>query len=135
MPQLRPRSACAQPRGLRTGARRGARHPPAPRCGEDSEHQDRKVKGRVTVSFSLTDPVRTSRYLAVPAYKCEGGGEVVVEITVNRAGDVTNARVVEGGDECMRSSALGSARRSRFNIDDSAPARQQGTITYIFIPQ
>ena len=86
-------------------------------------------------SFSLTDPVRTSRYLAVPAYKCEGGGEVVVEITVNRAGDVTNARVVEGGDECMRSSALGSARRSRFNIDDSAPARQQGTITYIFIPQ
>ena len=68
-------------------------------AGEDSEHQDRKVKGRVTVSFSLTDPVRTSRYLAVPAYKCEGGGEVVVEITVNRAGDVTNARVVEGGDE------------------------------------
>ena len=53
-------------------------------AGEDSEHQDRKVKGRVTVSFSLTDPVRTSRYLAVPAYKCEGGGEVVVEITVNR---------------------------------------------------
>ena len=46
-----------------------------------------------------------------------------------------SARVVEGGDECMRSSALGSARRSRFNIDDSAPARQQGTITYIFIPQ
>ena len=39
-------------------------------AGEDSEHQDRKVKGRVTVSFSLTDPVRTSRYLAVPAYKC-----------------------------------------------------------------
>ena len=118
-------AAAAEERAIRQ--RRGA--------GEDSEHQDRKVKGRVTVSFSLTDPVRTSRYLAVPAYKCEGGGEVVVEITVNRAGDVTNARVVEGGDECMRSSALGSARRSRFNIDDSAPARQQGTITYIFIPQ
>lgn len=104
-------------------------------AGEDAEHQDRKVKGRVTVSFSLTNPVRTSRHLHVPAYKCEGGGEVVVEITVNRAGDVTNARVVEGGDDCMRESALGSARRSRFNIDDSAPARQQGTITYIFIPQ
>ena len=85
-------------------------------AGEDSEHQDRKVKGRVTVSFSLTDPVRTSRYLAVPAYKCEGGGEVVVEITVNRAGDVTNARVVEGGDECMRSSALGSASKGRLRI-------------------
>ena len=104
-------------------------------AGEDSEHQDRKVKGRVTVSFSLTNPVRTSRHLSIPAYTCEGGGEVIVEITVNRAGEVTNARVAEGGDACMRESALNSARRSRFNIDDSAPARQQGTITYIFIPQ
>lgn len=104
-------------------------------AGEDTEHQDRKVKGRVTVSFSLTDPVRTSRSLNIPAYRCEGGGDVVVEITVNRAGDVVNARVQSGGDECMRESALRAARVSRFNIDDSAPARQQGTITYIFIPQ
>lgn len=80
--------------------------------------------------------MRTSRYLAVPAYKCEGGGEVVVEITVNRCGRRDERPVVEGGDECMRSSALGSARRSRFNIDDSAPWRaSKGTITYIFIPQ
>ncbi|WP_295940222.1 energy transducer TonB [uncultured Alistipes sp.] len=103
--------------------------------GENEERQDVKVKGRVTVSFSLTNPVRTSRRLHVPAYKCEGGGEVVVEITVNRAGDVVNAKVQSGGDDCMRSSALNSARSSRFNIDDSAPARQTGTITYIFIPQ
>ena len=103
--------------------------------GQDEERQDRKVKGRVTVSFSLTDPVRTSRSLNIPAYRCEGGGDVVVEITVNRAGEVVNARVQSGGDECMRESALRAARVSRFNIDQSAPARQQGTITYIFIPQ
>ena len=54
-------------------------------AGKDEERQDRKVKGRVTVSFSLTDPVRTSRSLNIPAYRCEGGGDVVVEITVNRA--------------------------------------------------
>ena len=102
---------------------------------DGAERQDRKVKGRVTVSFSITDPVRTSRYLEVPAYLCEGGGDVVVEITVNRAGEVVNARVQSGGDECMRESALRAARVSRFNIDQSAPARQQGTITYIFIPQ
>lgn len=30
---------------------------------DGAERQDRKVKGRVTVSFSITDPVRTSRYL------------------------------------------------------------------------
>ena len=68
-------------------------------AGKDEERQDRKVKGRVTVSFSLTDPVRTSRSLNIPAYRCEGGGDVVVEITVNRAGEVVNARVQSGGDD------------------------------------
>ena len=104
-------------------------------AGEDSEHQDRKVKGRVTVSFSLTDPVRTRRYLEVPAYQCEGGGEVVVGITVNPSGEVVAAKVASGGDDCMREAALEAARNSLFNIDDSAPARQSGTITYLFIPQ
>ena len=102
---------------------------------DGAEHQDRKVKGRVTVSFSLTNPVRTSRWLEVPAYLCEGGGDVVVSVTVNRAGKVVGARVVEGGDECMRESALRAARSSLFNIDETAPAKQTGTITYIFIPQ
>ena len=102
---------------------------------EGAERRDSKIKGRVTVSFSLTDPVRTSRWLEVPAYRCEGGGEVVVSITVNRAGEVTAARIEEGGDDCMREAALRAARMSLFNIDSAAPARQAGTITYIFIPQ
>ena len=102
---------------------------------EGSERQDRRVKGRVTVSFSLKNPVRTSRWLEVPAYRCEGGGEVVVDVTVNRAGEVTAARVAEGGDECMREAAIRAARASLFNIDSSAPVKQSGTITYIFIPQ
>lgn len=102
---------------------------------DGTERSDRKIKGRVTVSFSLSNPVRTSRWLEVPAYRCEGGGEVIVAITVNRAGEVTTARITEGGDECMRQAALEAARASLFNIDSSAPARQNGTITYIFIPQ
>ncbi|MCM1151542.1 MAG: energy transducer TonB [Alistipes sp.] len=102
---------------------------------EGAERQDRKLKGRVTVSFSLVDPVRTSRKLVVPAYRCEGGGDVEVEIAVDRTGEVTAARVISGGDACMRETALRAARASRFNIDRTAPARQQGTITYIFIPQ
>lgn len=103
--------------------------------GEDAEHRDRKVKGRVTVSFSLSNPVRTSRRLVVPAYQCEGGGEVRVHITVDRAGEVVAAKVESGGDGCMRETALRAARSSLFNIDRSAPARQSGTITYLFIPQ
>lgn len=100
-----------------------------------AERQDRRIEGRVTVSFSLTDPVRTSRRLVVPAYRCEGGGEVEVGIAVNRSGEVVAARVIYGGDDCMRETALRAARASLFNIDGSAPARQQGTIVYIFIPQ
>lgn len=99
------------------------------------ERRDAKVKGSVTVSFSLTNPVRHSRYLHIPAYQCEAGGEVVVQITVDNSGEVVAARVRSGGDECMRETALQAARRSTFNIDPSAPSRQVGTITYLFIPQ
>ena len=101
----------------------------------NAEHEDRKVKGKVTVSFSFTNPTRTSRYIHIPAYLCEGGGEVVVEATITCSGKVIQAKVVEGGDECMRNAALSAARKSKFNIDNNAPARQTGTITYIFIPQ
>ena len=45
------------------------------------------------------------------------------------------ARIVSGGDDCMREAALHAARVSTFNIDPKAPARHQGTITYTFIPQ
>ncbi len=100
-----------------------------------AKNSDRKVQGRVTVSFSLVDPVRHARHLEVPAYQCEGGGEVVVRITVDRSGEVTHASVASGGDDCMRETAVRAARRSRFDINQSAPARHTGTITYIFIPQ
>ena len=105
------------------------------RTDERGESSDRKVQGRVTVSFSLVDPVRHARHLVVPAYQCEGGGEVVVRITVNRAGEVTHASVASGGDDCMRETAVRAARNSVFDINDAAPARHTGTITYIIIPQ
>ena len=100
-----------------------------------TERKDTKAKGRVTVSFSFVDPVRMSRYLEIPAYLCEGGGEVIISATIDRSGKVVNARVSEGGDDCMRDAALRAARSSRFNIDNKAPQRQTGTISYIFIPQ
>ncbi len=102
---------------------------------QGAERQDRRVKGRVTVSFSLKNPVRTSRDLVVPAYMCEGGGEVVIDVVVNQSGEVTSARVRSGGDECMQQWAVKAAEESLFNIDGTAPKRQSGTITYIFIPQ
>ena len=101
----------------------------------NAESKDSKIKGSVTVSFSLTKPIRTSRRLIIPAYRCEGGGQVDVEIVVNREGKVISADIISGGDKCMQETALNAARSSLFNIDNSAPAKQSGTITYIFIPQ
>ena len=101
----------------------------------DKEREDVKRKGNVTVSFSFKNPVRYSRHLVKPAYRCEGGGEVIVSVVVNQRGEVISAVVTSGGDECMRQTAVESARNSRFDINNSAPAKQQGTITYIFIPQ
>ena len=103
---------------------------------KSQKREDRKVKGNVTVSFSLAG--RHSVYLHVPAYLCEGGGEVEVTISVNRNGAVIGASIVRdksSSDECLREMALNAARRSRFNVSSSAPDPQSGTISYIFIPQ
>ncbi len=101
----------------------------------DEKRQDAKVAGYVTVRLDVKDPVRTARHLVTPAYQCEGGGEVVVEIEVRPDGRVTSARVRSGGDDYMREVALRAARSSTVNIDTSAPEKQRGTITYIFVPQ
>ena len=106
--------------------------------GAKSGAGDARVKGRVLVSFSLLSPTRTSVDLEVPGYRCEGGGEVVVNVTVNSSGSVVSAAVdgrFSTSDDCMHSTALSPARRSRFNIDNNAPERHQGTITYTFVPQ
>ncbi|MFI3293020.1 MAG: energy transducer TonB [Rikenellaceae bacterium] len=103
--------------------------------GANEEPQDRKVQGNVTVSFSLNNPLRHARNLVVPAYRCEGGGEVVVSITVDRSGKVIDAKVKRGGDNCMKQTALGAARSSTFDSNSSAPEKHMGEITYIFIPQ
>ncbi len=103
--------------------------------GAEDESKDRKVKGNVTVSFSLNNPLRHARNLVVPAYRCEGGGEVVVTITVDRSGKVIDAKIKRGGDNCMKQTALSAARASTFDRNGSAPERHVGEITYIFIPQ
>ena len=106
-----------------------------PTDNAERKSQDAKYKGGVTVRFEFKDPVRTKRELVIPAYKCEAGGQVVVEATLDQGGNVIAARVLSGGDEMMRQEALKAARESLFNIDSSAPMRHKGTITYTFIPQ
>lgn len=124
----------AYERGLKDAKRAGERTEES-KSSSDNANSDRKVKGSVTVSFSFKNPVRYSRYLVKPAYRCEGGGEVVVKVVIDRTGKVLSAVVVSGGDECMRQTAISAAKGSTFDHNSDAPAKQEGTITYIFIPQ
>lgn len=106
--------------------------------GEKNVNNDSRAKGTVQVSFSLLNPTRYSVDLVYPGYRCERGGEVTVAITVNRSGDVVAAAVdrdASDADACMHTASLDAARRSRFNVEPSAPERHTGTITYLFIPQ
>ncbi len=100
-----------------------------------SKGEDSHYKGGVTVRFEFRNPVRTKRNLIVPAYTTDTGGQVVVAVTLNQGGEVIAARIKSGGTEIMREEALKAARASLFNIDPSAPARHEGTITYTFLPQ
>lgn len=105
---------------------------------EGEKIENRKVRGNVTVSYSLSEPVRYAVRMPVPAYMCEGGGEVVVDVVVNRSGEVIDCKVndaLSAKNNCLRESALSKAGESLFNADPSAPARQRGTIEYTFIAQ
>lgn len=94
-----------------------------------------KEKGKVLVSYYL--PGRVEARLHIPAYQCDGGGEITINITVDRNGKVVSANVKESStsSRCINETALMAARNSRFNVDGNAENRQNGTITYIFVPQ
>lgn len=92
--------------------------------------------GPSVLSWSLDG--RKATHLPIPAYRCLGSGEVTVIITVNNQGTVVDAKVDDGassGDGCLRSFATRAARLSKFNASMTAPARQMGTITYLFVAQ
>ena len=92
--------------------------------------------GPSVLSWSLDG--RKATHLPIPAYRCVGAGEVTVIIMVNNQGTVVDAKVDDGTsskDGCLRSFATRAARLSKFNASTTAPARQLGTITYLFIAQ
>ena len=92
--------------------------------------------GPSVLSWSLDG--RKATHLPIPAYRCLGSGEVTVIITVNNQGTVVDAKIDDGassGDGCLRNFATRAARLSKFNASMTAPARQMGTITYLFVAQ
>jgi TonB family protein len=86
------------------------------------------------ISFSLAG--RNPLSLPLPDYNYQVEGVVVVEVTVNRNGDVINAIPGVRGSTTLNNYLLTTARRAaeraRFNVKPDAPASQKGTITYVF---
>ena len=100
------------------------------------ERKKETYSGPSVLSWSLDG--RKATHLPIPAYRCVGAGEVTVIITVNNQGTVVDAKIDDGAsskDGCLRGYATRAARLSKFNASTTAPARQMGTITYLFIAQ
>ena len=63
-------------------------------------------------------------------------GHIVVEIWVDRQGNVVRTSIAKGTDITnseMRNMALEAARRSKFVPDPNAPDEQKGSITYTYV--
>lgn len=76
--------------------------------------------------------------LPIPVYLAQSGGTVIVDIAVNRQGQVIQADPRPNPairDEQIYLYAKAAASRTVFNADPSAPEPQRGTIHYTFIPQ
>lgn len=87
------------------------------------------------ISFSLTG--RKMRSMVKPLYSENEEGTVVVTITVDINGNVTNAVAGARGTTSMNQSlwqaAVKAARATKFDANSNAPAQQTGTITYRFV--
>ena len=90
--------------------------------------------GEVMISFSLKG--RKSYSLPNPGYTCNGSGVVVIQIKVDKSGNVKDAtylaRSSNGASSCMIQRAMKYAKKSRFDYNASV-TMQTGTITYKFI--
>lgn len=91
--------------------------------------------GNSGVSYDLAG--RNFQSLPNPRYDYQGEGKVVVEINVDRNGNVTQAIPAAKGsttlDEYLLNAAKEAALKAKFDPKPDAPTVQKGTITYNFI--
>lgn len=75
--------------------------------------------------------------LPIPVYLAKSGGEIKVDIQVDRSGKVIKAesRSKALGDPMLTEYAVQAAERTVFNTDTKAPMVQKGSITYKFVAQ
>lgn len=87
------------------------------------------------ISYDLAG--RGVQRLPLPEYNYQGEGRVVVEVSVDRSGKVTQAVAgIRGSntlDEYLLKVAREAALKAQFDANPDAPVIQKGTITYNFI--
>jgi len=100
------------------------------------EVKQSNFKGRSNIHYFLQN--RYHARLPIPVYLAEGGGEVIVDIVVSRDGRVLSANPRANPkitDLTILAYAKQAAEKTWFNEDATAPEKQKGTITYLFVAQ
>lgn len=97
------------------------------------KQQAEGVNKKSTMHYSLVG--RTHLYLPTPIYLCETGGKIVINITVDSNGDVTDTYLNSSStssNECLIEHAMEYAEEAKFSADASKKS-QIGSITFYFI--
>ena len=104
---------------------------------EKEKPQKTAYKGPATVVYYLDD--RTSIYLDIPVYTCEGAAKVTVNIEVAPDGSVVKAVVDQKNSilatECYTKAATESAKSAFFSAASNSKGNQSGSIVYHFVAQ
>jgi hypothetical protein len=110
-----------------------------PQLTEKKEKPQEKgtFRGPTRIFYDLAG--RHHVYLPIPIYKCEGAGQITLTIEVDQLGNVLKAEPASSlsttRDPCLTETATDYALRSAFNPDPSAPVRQAGFLTFVFVSQ
>ena len=100
----------------------------------DKLKKDNTVNKNSYVRYSLADR-KPLRPLPNPIYTCGASGKIVINITVNSEGNITelafNPNASTSSNGCLVENALSYARQARFNANPQKE-KQIGTITYYF---
>ena len=110
-----------------------------PQVTEKKEKPQEKgtFRGPTRIFYDLAG--RHHVYLPIPIYKCEGAGQVMLAIVVDRSGNVLRAELASKlsttRDQCLTETAVEHALKTKFNADQSAPEKQGGYLTFVFVSQ
>lgn len=70
-----------------------------------------------------------------PKAEFKEGGKVVIRVTVNRQGIITNQKVTKASNPELKQLALEKLSKVRFSKSETAPVEQFGDITFVFKPR